>query len=254
MPHVTWCTTGPLSFLPLHASGRYHTEPVKVSDFVISSYTPTVSALLAATTIPPINHSRILAVGQEATPGHARLPGTKSELALIQKYTQPPHHYEQIINNNATKSSVLAGMQTSDWVHLACHASQDVHDPTESGFMLQDGILSISTIMQKSLGNKGLAFLSACQTATGDSDRPDESVHLASSMLLAGYASVIGTMWPVRDQDAPVVAGRVYSQILSGGMEYRGAAKALHIATMELREQVGEKEFGRWVPYIHIGI
>ncbi|CAE6487268.1 unnamed protein product [Rhizoctonia solani] len=51
----------------------------------------------------------------------------------------------------------------------------------------------------KSFKNKGLAFLSACQTATGDTNLPDEAVHLASGMLMAGYPSVIATMWSVMD-------------------------------------------------------
>lgn len=109
--------------------------------------------------------------------------------------------------------------------------------------------------MQKSLSNKGLAFLSACETAMGDKERPDESVHLASGMLLAGYPSVIASMWSIKDSDAPVVANGVYSQLLKGGrMDYWSAAKALHDATNKLRNSVGEKQFERWVPYIHIGV
>jgi hypothetical protein len=39
-----------------------------------------------------------------------------------------------------------------------------------------------------------LAFLSACQTAKGDEDMPDQAVHLAASMLFCGFKSVIATM------------------------------------------------------------
>jgi CHAT domain-containing protein len=40
-----------------------------------------------------------------------------------------------------------------------------------------------------------LAFLSACRTAQGDANAPDQAVHLAASMLFCGFWSVIGTMW-----------------------------------------------------------
>ena len=71
---------------------------------------------------------------------------------------------------------------------------------------------------------------------------------------MAGYTSVIGTMWSVLDKDAPVVAGSVYGQLMEHGHVGNGEAGiALHYAVAELREIVGEKEFGRWVPYIHIG-
>ncbi|KDN32952.1 hypothetical protein RSAG8_13960, partial [Rhizoctonia solani AG-8 WAC10335] len=83
---------------------------------------------------------------------------------------------------------------------------------------------------------------------------PDEAVHLASGMLMAGYTSVIATMWSVVDSDAPLVADKVYHQLINNGQLGNGeAGKALHNAVAGLRETVGEKEFGRWVPYIHIG-
>ncbi|KAJ6522099.1 hypothetical protein DFH09DRAFT_938562 [Mycena vulgaris] len=49
-------------------------------------------------------------------------------------------------------------------------------------------------------GNKveqhvGLAVLRACQTAMGDEKLPDEAVHLAASLLFAGFRSVVATMW-----------------------------------------------------------
>ncbi|KAG9120355.1 hypothetical protein FRC07_004182, partial [Ceratobasidium sp. 392] len=34
LPHVTWCTTGPLAFLPLHAAGLYDVPHSRVFDFV----------------------------------------------------------------------------------------------------------------------------------------------------------------------------------------------------------------------------
>ncbi|EUC60814.1 aromatic di-alanine and TPR containing protein, partial [Rhizoctonia solani AG-3 Rhs1AP] len=145
-------------------------------------------------------------------------------------------------------------MEQHDWVHLACHAHQNVNDPTKSGFHLHDGTLDLSAINRRSFKNKGLAFLSACQTATGNEKLPDEAIHLASGMLMAGYPSVIATMWSVVDEDAPLVADKVYAQLMKDGKVGNGeAGRALHYAVAELREKVGEKEFGRWVPYIHIG-
>ena len=46
---IWWCCHGEFSFLPIHAAGIYHGDSqVCLSDFFISSYTPTVSALLDA--------------------------------------------------------------------------------------------------------------------------------------------------------------------------------------------------------------
>ncbi|CAE6506556.1 unnamed protein product [Rhizoctonia solani] len=254
LPHITWCPTGALSFLPLHAAGDYDQPGSRIFDYVISSYTPTLTALLAGTP-RSLNHDcRVLAIGQAATPGRSPLPGTVDELAYMKSHTQNKVEYSELIDNQATTTAVLDAMEQHDWVHLACHAHQNVEDPTKSGFFLHDGTLDLASINRRSFKNKGLAFLSACQTATGDERLPDESIHLASGMLMAGYPSVIATMWSVSDRDAPFVTDKVYAELMKDGKIGNGeAGKALHFATAALRDKIGEKEFGRWVPYIHIG-
>ncbi|GAB1525999.1 hypothetical protein RhiTH_009165 [Rhizoctonia solani] len=254
IPHVTWCPTGALSFLPLHAAGDYDGSRSRVFDYVISSYTPTLTALLSSSpsTIGP--NSQMVVVGQEDTPGHQELPGTTKELEGVLNHIQGRMGHSKLLGSQATVTAVLDAMEKHDWVHLACHAHQNVHDPTESGFFLHDGTLDLASINQRSLKNKGMAFLSACQTATGDEQLPDEAIHLASGMLTAGYSSVIATMWSVYDDDAADVADRVYAQLMKDGRIGNGeAGKALHNAVGELRDRVGEKEFSHWVPYIHIG-
>ncbi|CAE7180510.1 unnamed protein product [Rhizoctonia solani] len=264
LPHITWCPTGPVSFLPLHAAGDYDqpasTIGSRIFDFVVSSYTPTITALLATTPSKLSNESRVLAIGQAATPGHTSLPGTSLELGYVKSHVESKVGYSQLTDAQATPSAVLDAMEKHDWVHLACHAHQNIKDPTKSGFFLHgetegtEATLDLAAINRRLFKSKGLAFLSACQTATGDVTLPDEAVHLASGMLMAGYSSVIASMWSVVDEDAPFVADKVYSQLMKEGKLGNGeAGKALHDAVAGLREKVGEKEFGRRVPYIHIG-
>ncbi|KAJ1305008.1 hypothetical protein OPQ81_000051 [Rhizoctonia solani] len=192
--------------------------------------------------------------GQAATPGHKPLPGTVKELAYVESHTQSKAQYSQLVDSQATTATVLDAMEQHEWVHLACHAHQNINNPTKSGFFLHDGTLDLAAINKRSFKNKGLAFLSACQTATGDEKLPDEAIHLASGMLMAGYPSVIATMWSVVDDDAPFVADKVYAELMKDGKVGNGeAGKALHYAVAALRDKIGEQEFGRWVPYIHIG-
>ncbi|CAE6460116.1 unnamed protein product, partial [Rhizoctonia solani] len=254
LPHITWCPTGAVSFLPLHAAGDYDQPGSRVFDHVISSYTPTLAALLTSTPTVLDRGPQVLAIGQAATPGHSPLPGTTRELEHVKAHIQDRALYSEFEGDQATTTAVLDAMEQHEWVHLACHAHQNVSDPTKSGFFLHDGTLDLAAINRRSFKNKGLAFLSACQTAAGDEKLPDEAIHLASGMLMAGYPSVIATMWSVVDDDAPFVADKVYAQLMPDGRIGNGeAGKALHHAVAVLREEVGEKEFGRWVPYIHIG-
>ncbi|CAE6488126.1 unnamed protein product [Rhizoctonia solani] len=254
LPNITWCTTGPLSFLPLHAAGYYDRPHCKLSDYAISSYTPTLGALLIPPPAPE-DHSSLIAIGQKTTPGFSDLPGTARELAYIQNHAQKLVRYNQIIDSDATPAVVLDQMEQHAWVHLACHAHQSIADPRTSGFFLHGGTLDLSAIAQKEFKNKGLAFLSACQTATGDKKLADEAVHLASGMLMAGYPSVIATMWAVGDSDAPFVANKVYERLLKDGkMNCKDAARALHYAVAELREEIGDDKFECWAPFIHLGL
>ncbi|KAG8689309.1 hypothetical protein FRC11_003253 [Ceratobasidium sp. 423] len=254
LPHITWCPTGALSFLPLHAAGDYGQPQSRVFNYAISSYTPTLTALLSSAR-GTLNHdTRVLAIGQSHTPGHSPLPGTTRELAYVKAHTLNKAEYFQLVDEQATTTAVLDAMKYHDWVHLACHAHQNVDDPTKSGFSLHDGTLDLASINRRSFKNKGLAFLSSGNTAAGNERLPDEAVHLASGMLMAGYTSIIASMWSVVDEDAPLVADKVYAQLMQDGKLGNGeAGRALHYAVAALRDKVGEKKFARWVPYIHIG-
>ncbi|KAG8711140.1 hypothetical protein FRC08_016265 [Ceratobasidium sp. 394] len=254
LPHITWCLTGPLTFLPLHAAGDYGRPGCALSDYAISSYAPNLSCLLASPP-DPSNLSGIAAVGQASTPGFDPLPGTRAELDRISLQANRVMHFTRLEGDCATPSAVLAAMEQHSWVHLACHASQNPKKPTASAFHLHEGPLSLATVTQKQLKHADLAFLSACQTATGDLDLPEEAVHLAAGMIMAGYRRVIATMWSIHDIDAPLVADRFYAYMLDNqAPSANKAARALHYAVGCLRAEFGVKEFARWAPFIHIGL
>lgn len=221
---------------------------------MVSSYTPTLGALLTPGTPITSPDIGLLAVGQTNTRGLCPLPYTVQELATIKECAKKVR-FQQLDGVNGTVEAVLSAMDKYCWVHLACHATQDQSNPTQSAFHLHNGNLTLEAITKCAFKSKGLAFLSACQTATGDDNVPDEAVHLAAGVLMAGYPSVIATMWSIYDEDAPVVAGEVYKELLKeGNMDHRGAARALHKAVAWLRQKVGVNEFKRWVPFIHIGV
>jgi CHAT domain-containing protein len=221
-------------------------------NLAISSYTPTLSALLAPPR-EPASFSGIMAVGQTSTPGFSYLPETVAELNHIEKVAEGLH-FTRLDEQMATPEATLAGLGVHSWVHFACHATQNAN-PSMSAFHLHGGTLNLETITRKTLKNADLAFLSACETATGDEKLPEEAVHLAAGMNIAGYPTVIATMWSIQDQDAPLIAQKVYAHLLEGGVpDARRAAKALHTAVRYLRTEIGVKAFARWAPYIHIGL
>lgn len=201
---------------------------------------------------------RVLVISQPNTPGQRPLPGTLEEVRQI-KACLGRHDMKWLNEGDATIQAVLEGMGTYSWCHLACHGIQHREDPMKSSFALYDGSLELQTIMSKSFPSAEVAFLSACQTASGDEALPEEAVHLAAGMLAAGYQTVFGTMWSIGDKDAPVLAKEIYPLLLDtknddGIDDSRRAAYALHHAVGKLREKVGENSFVQWVPFVHFGI
>jgi CHAT domain-containing protein len=94
-----------------------------------------------------------------------------------------------------TADDILTRLPESSILHLACHGHQERQNPLDSGFVLRDRLLTVAQLTALNLPNALMAFLSACDTAKGDETQPDEAVHLAATMLFAGFQSVIGTMW-----------------------------------------------------------
>ncbi|KAJ7469111.1 TPR-like protein [Mycena latifolia] len=261
---IWWCPTGPLAFLPIHAAGIYGQEAAfgsKLSDFLISSYTPSLSALIEGLHAKPApqDELQLLAVAQPSAVGQNFLPGTIKEIASIVQLAKGAIPVLQLERDMATVESVQNGMRESHWAHFACHGIQDIFTPTNSALLLAGSSkLTLSDIIQLPLPHADLAFLSACQTATGSKNLEDEAVHLTAGMLLAGYCGVIGTMWSIMDDEGPQVAGDVYAHLFkTSPPDSTRAAEALHLAVRKLRDSDragGTKSFSCWVPFIHVGV
>ena len=130
----------------------------------------------------------MLAVIQPNTPGAASLPGTEEELLRIKSHTSGSRlGLKSLVGAQATVNSVLREIKDCSIVHFACHGIQDTTHPLSSRLLLHGGYLSLAQLMYTKLPNARLAFLSACETATGQENLPDEAVHLAAGMLAAGF-------------------------------------------------------------------
>jgi CHAT domain-containing protein len=219
---------------------------------VISSYTPTLAALLEPPG-PAVDSFKLLSVIQSSTPGTTSIPDTKQELEHIRRHFI--HHSHVVLEGTGTKKRVTKAMGECNWVHLACHGIQELDEPTKSALVLQDGRLTLEEIIKLKLPKAEFAFLSACQTTTGDESLSEEAVHIAGGMLLAGYRGVVATMWSIKDELAPEVTNEFYGHILRGGKrpDARRAAEALHIAIQKLRKSTGIRLVD-WIPFVHLGV
>ena len=263
---IWWCVSGPLAFLPIHAAGIYDGSKPRIastlSDFAISSYIPTVRALVDSVKSPRESNkgkSRLFMISQPDTPHLPRIPGTTEEVHRVEQKLMSRN--VQVLHLDSAAATVdrgIANMKTYSCIHFACHAQQNAEKPLKSGFSLYDGQLELSSIIQQRLVGADLAFLSACQTSTGDEKLSEEAVHLAAGMLAAGYRGAVATMWSIRDKYGPIIAEDFYSNLIQDSDHLNGeyAARALHHATQNLRKSLGDSESAllTWVPYVHFGL
>jgi CHAT domain-containing protein len=198
-PRLWWLPTGPLTFLPLHAAGIYTGNGAEcLSDYAVSSYVPTLSALAEARSRPTggvRSSSKILLLAPiENSSDLPQLPHALVEVSSIEALVAS----EAVIQNDApdqTVDSVLRLIPQADIVHFACHGRQINAEPLQSGFELSDGRLTLSHLMSLHIPRGRLAYLSACESAAVDANQPDEAVNIATAMLYVGFKSIIATLW-----------------------------------------------------------
>ncbi|KAG8942481.1 hypothetical protein FRC03_003170 [Tulasnella sp. 419] len=259
---IWWCPTSLLATLPLHAAGPHRRNKLNLCDIYISSYTPTLSALAKLNSDPPslMDPSRhppslphLLVVAQPDTPGQPQIPCVKEELEKLEKLVPLT---EILLSEHGTCDNVLSKLQRHGWVHFMCHGSRSQEDPFKSCFWLYDKSLTLLDIVEARLPDAQFACLSACHSAAGDANTPDETIHLAAALQFTGFRSVIGTMYAMADIDGPTVAEEVYNHLfrrkeMGGSADYRDAAEALNIATKELKKRGVPVE--RWINFVHFG-
>jgi CHAT domain-containing protein len=192
-------------FLPLHAAGIYNAKSTDCcADYVVSSYTPTLTALLRAQQSNPSFHRREAKLGLVAAmeTWDTNLPPLRyveDEINLVRAAAKgaslPIDDINSCVGRATTVARVSEVLKNTNFVHIACHGTQNVTNALSSGYCLSDGILSVSRLMDLDLKSTLFAFLSACETAKGDEKQPDQIVHLAAAMLFVGFRSVVATMW-----------------------------------------------------------
>ncbi|KAG8878347.1 hypothetical protein FRB97_002601 [Tulasnella sp. 331] len=255
---IWWIPTSIASSLPLHAAGTYRSGDRNLPDRYVSSYTPTLATLLRSRDgYQPVKRAlgpRLLVVAQSGAEGEVHLSDVHKEVSVIQKQAKGAVVIE---GDECRKDAVLAGMKDTNWVHFACHGKVHPREPFKSRFALhtRQSSLTLLDIIRTGLPQAELAFLSACHSAAGHRSTPDEVIHFAAGMLFAGFGGVIGTMWPMADDNGPVVADEFYKYMFRNGPEavdYSDAAMALSLGVKELRRK--KVPLQRWINLVHYGI
>ena len=269
-----WCPAGVFASIPLHAVRPYTNRQGKasLSQLYVSSYTPTLQALIRArartaheaprsrrTSMVPgflkSKKSRQSLVSQTIPTivaiGHTASDETCYELDLLRNRIPPSAPFRRMEGEEVTSEALLAAFREPVWLHLACPASLDSVMPCNSGFATRDGMLSLYDI-SKARPQAEFAFLSR-QSNRGDETGVEEIMHLAASLQYSGVRSVIGTLWPVDDEVMRRVAAAFYGEIIlkaGGSMQYTNTARSLN----EALKVVGKGlSLAQKIAFVHIG-
>ncbi|CZR64738.1 uncharacterized protein PAC_14637 [Phialocephala subalpina] len=247
LPRIFWILTGPLSHLPIHAAGWHAKRSTEtVMDRVMSSYSSSLRSLVHGKktnlrNLGKASDQKALLIGMGKTPGGsglADLPFAVKEVERLEKLCSLLN-LDPIRLSCQSREAVLAQLAGCILFHFAGHGHSDPLDPSHSGLLLEDGLLTVADFQFHKMGEQApfLGFLSACLTGANDVDRlVDEGIHLISACQLAGFRHVIGALWQVFDDSSVEVAESVYEGIAEREMTDRSVCAGLHSALVRLRD------------------
>lgn len=147
-----------------------------------------------------------------------------------------------------------------DIVHYAGHVTYNSSQPEKSGWILSDGIFSITDIKNMGCGNlhmPALIFCNACQSGFIEKASPQDPSyysHFLNEQLFpvfmsAGVKYYIGTFSLISDKYAKNIGLEFYRQLLQGG---NSIGESLKKARKTFKEKLGTKSFS-WTNYVLYG-
>jgi CHAT domain-containing protein len=245
---------GGLQLLPLHAAWRIEEGAKRylIDDYRVS-HAPSAYTLQVCRRRAQERHGdKALVAGIEV---YERLPPlfnacAEAEAIAAAFDTQP------LLDADATRQAVVAGLADSAYLHLSCHGSFAWgRDPLASALYLAgDEPLSLGEILALDMDAIRLVTLSACETGITDvRESPDEYVGLPSGFLQAGAPGVVSSLWTVDDESTRLLMERFYRNHLEERMDF---AAALREAQIWLRDQAGEGRHASpfyWAAFTYTG-
>ncbi|MFI9550940.1 CHAT domain-containing protein [Nonomuraea endophytica] len=215
----------PLDGAPLAARNPSCTTPsATVMRYCQAKHDPSRRRVLAyADTAParPLPHARRQAEGL------ARVFGDDAVVRL------GPHATSAALDTDL-------GGEPARIIHFGCHGTFVPESPLRSGITLADGELTAERILGRSL-RADLVTLSACESGVNARRPGDELVGLTRSLIYAGAASVLVTLWAVDELSTSLLMADFYRELAAGA----GKAVALQRAQNTLRSITGDEVIRR---------
>lgn len=247
---VALIPTGRLAAIPLHAAPIGAIVPVRDEegeadeaqtdalflDAFEVTYTPSAQRLgMARAGAAMVLRSGVAMIGNPQ-PASMDLEWAEHEAeAVAQVANKAGQSYTLLIRRKASAEAVTKAMQERAYIHLACASGFYPERPLESYLELAGGdTLKLADVLTGQIRTRGirLVALSAGQSAISTANAPDESIGMASALLLGGIGGVVASIWPASDLATLMLMRRFAQFYLS---EDQRPAQALRNAQRWLR-------------------
>lgn len=200
----------------------------------------------------PLRGDSLLALGNPATSGRPRLPGSEREVRAIQQLYPKA---KVLVDTGATSWRLLAALeQRPAVVHLSAHAQLDRLEPRRSVIFLADQgeepmAITAGWLRTKDLRGIEVVVLAACATLTTlpASTGREGLGGWARTFIGQGVPVVIVTLWPVDDGSTPTFSVALHQGLREG----RDVAAAMTAAQRVMIHSPDEQERSpaRWAVF-----
>jgi CHAT domain-containing protein len=181
----------------------------------------------------------VLALADPAIPGmESAQPAAERFASLTDgvRLGRRPHARDEaraVVRRIGGESRLLTGDEASERflketdliqfgvLHFATHAVVDDREPQRSAIVLapgspeEDGLLQLREIVAMDLAGQ-IVVLSACSSVSGELTAGEGVVGLARGLFQAGARAVVGSLWPLRDDEAAILVEALAGELSRG--------------------------------------
>lgn len=135
----------------------------------------------------------------------------------------------------------------TDVLHVATHGLFDQDQPTLSGILLADELLTISKISEMQI-QANLVTLSGCETGLSKEGPQNQLISLTNAFFKIGVPSMVVSLWKADDTATTELMVEFYTQLKLGAPSL---AHAMRSAQLAVRRRRSHPYF--WSPFIVVG-
>ena len=177
------------------------------------------------------------------------LPEVRREAASFMRLMKGHGHH--LIDREATWDNLLqlsreSGLTHFAFLHIASHAFYDGVTGRASGLALYDRNIWLDQLWELA-PLPPLVSLAACSGMQSYVYEGDEPISLAVTCLKAGAQQVVGSLWPVRDEDAAAITANFYEHL------FAGARPAQALAYAQRQSIAAGASWRSWAPFVCLG-